>query len=287
MELAWQTVVNGLVASGFYAVIAIGMSLVFGIMGVVNYAHGEFYMLGAYTVWLLYAVGHWPFFAAVVVAAVVVGLLGILVHLAFLRRVQGNMLGGLLICVGLIFILQVFVGQTWGVGLPKPVPLTFPQAVGIFGAILTGQRLVVFLAAILLLGLLFFFLGRVRLGRGLRACAQDSEAAALQGISINTSALVAIGIGLALAGVAGALMAPIMSVTPYMGGHVLLIAFIVVIVGGAGNLKGAILASLIFGFLITIVTTIADSTIAMIVSCLVMFAILSVRPQGLMGYVAK
>jgi branched-chain amino acid transport system permease protein len=112
----------------------------------------------------------------------------------------------------------------------------------------------------------------------------DPEAAALQGISVKKSAATALLIGSALAGAAGALMAPIMSVHPYMGHAVVWTAFVVIIVGGAGNIKGTVLASLLFGFLTTIITTLLDSTIANLVNVLVMLVVLAIRPQGLTGH---
>lgn len=287
MEFVGQTIVNALVTSSFYALIAVGLSLVFGVMTIVNFAHGELYMLGAYTVWFLYAVGNMPFFAAVGVAIVVVGLLGILLERGIFRPVRGNMLSALIISVGIVFILQVSVGQIWGVGKMKPVPAAFPGALDLLGIYISWQRLIVIPVAILLLGGLWVFLTRFRLGRALRASAQDSEAASLQGISINRSAAIAMLIGCAMAGAAGALMSPIMSVYPYMGHMVIWTCFVIIIVGGAGNIKGTILAALFFGFLHTIITTLLDSTIALIVSSLFMLIFLAIRPQGLLGYAER
>ncbi|MFC1956666.1 branched-chain amino acid ABC transporter permease, partial [Chloroflexota bacterium] len=134
-----------------------------------------------------------------------------------------------------------------------------------------------------MLGGLWFFLHRVKLGRALRAMTQDPEAAALQGISINRMALLAMAIAAALAGAAGGLMSSIHLVTPYMGGAVILMSLIIVIVGGSGSLEGAVLAAIIFGFLHTIVTTLLDSTVANIIAALVMGVMLAVRPEGLLG----
>jgi branched-chain amino acid transport system permease protein len=287
VELVWQTIINSLMASAFYAVVAVGLSLAFGVMGIANYAHGEFFMLGAYIVWLLYAVCHWPFFAAVGMAILLVGLLGVIVERAIFRPVRRNVFNGFLISVGLMFILQVFVAKTWGVGVAKAVPSAFSGSLQLFGASVSWQRFIVLPIAVLLLVLLYFSLSRLRLGRGIRACALDSEAATLQGISVNTSSAIALGVAAALAGAAGGLMAPIMAVTPYMGHMVIWTCFVVVIVGGAGNLKGTILAALLFGFLNTIVTTFLDSTIASIASCMFMLILLAIRPQGLLGYAEK
>lgn len=285
MEFLGQTILNALMTSSFYALIAVGLSLVFGVMHIVNFAHGEFYMVGAYTVWVLYAKMNWPFFVAVGAAIVLVGLLGIISERLIFRHAHGNVLSGFIMSVGLVFILQVSVVKIWGVGKMKPVPAAFPKVVDLWGISTSWQRLIVIPATIILLGSLWFFLDRFRVGRGLRASAMDPEAASLQGISPKKSAVVALLLGSAMAGAAGALMAPIMSVHPYMGHSVVWTAFVVVIVGGAGNIKGTVLASLIFGFLTTIITTLLDSTIANLVNTLVMLAILAIKPQGVMGHV--
>lgn len=270
--------------SSFYALIAVGLSLVFGVMHIVNFAHGEFYMIGAYTVWVLFALLHWPFFIAVGAAIVIVGLLGLVSERLIFRHAHGNVLSGFIMSVGLVFILQVAVVEIWGVGKMKPVPAAFPQILDIGGVSTSWQRFIVLPATIILLWALWYFLAKFRVGRGLRASAQDPEAAALYGISPKKSAAVAMLLGSAMAGAAGALMAPIMSVHPYMGHSVVWTAFVVVIVGGAGNIKGTILAALIFGFLTTIITTLLDSTIANLVNTLVMLVILAIRPQGVAGH---
>ncbi|OPX38831.1 MAG: hypothetical protein B1H12_01455 [Desulfobacteraceae bacterium 4484_190.2] len=270
--------------SSFYALIAVGLSLVFGVMHIVNFAHGEFYMIGAYTVWVLFALLHWPFFIAVGAAIVIVGLLGLVSERLIFRHAHGNVLSGFIMSVGLVFILQVAVVEIWGVGKMKPVPAAFPQILNIGGVSTSWQRFIVLPATIILLWALWYFLAKFRVGRGLRASAQDPEAAALYGISPKKSAAVAMLLGSAMAGAAGAFMAPIMSVHPYMGHSVVWTAFVVVIVGGAGNIKGTILAALIFGFLTTIITTLLDSTIANLVNTLVMLVILAIRPQGVAGH---
>ncbi len=287
MEFFGQTILNGLMTSSFYALIAVGLSLVFGVMHIVNFAHGEFYMVGAYTVWILYALLHWPFFVAVGVAIVLVGLLGVLAERFVFRPVRGNVLSGFIISIGLVFVLQVLVVKIWGVGKMKPVPAAFPEILDFWGVSTSWQRFIVVPATVLLLWILWVFLARTGLGRAIRASALDSEAASLQGISINKTAPLAMLIGSAMAGAAGALMAPIMSVYPYMGHTVIWTAFVVVIVGGAGNIGGTILAALLFGFLHTVVTTLLDSTIANLVSALFMLVFLSIRPQGLAGYAEK
>ena len=128
-----------------------------------------------------------------------------------------------------------------------------------------------------------YFLYRVKLGKALRACAQDPEIAALQGIKINRMTALAMAISGASAGLAGALMAPIHAVTPYMGHGVVLIAFVVVIVGGMASIEGAVIAAIILGFIHTFVTTLADNLIATMVGVVFMAFTLILRPQGLLG----
>jgi len=280
-QLIVQTIINGIQLSSFYALLAIGLSLVFGVAGIANLAHGEFYMLGAYVVWLFYGLRGVNYVAAVLLAMLLVGGLGIVIERGIFKPLRGNVLGVAIISVGLLFILQVLVGQIWGLGYPKRVDDPIMGALNIHGVTIGWQRVIVISAAVFLLGMLWAFLQRTKLGRAIRASAEDSEAASLQGISINRSATLAMGIGSALTGAAGALMSPVSAVHPYMGHMALLIALIVVIVGGVGNLKGTVLTAILFGFLYTVITTFLDAVIANIASVLFMVILLAIKPGGL------
>lgn len=283
LALVWQTVINGWVTSFSYAVLAVGLALIFGVARLANFAWGEFLMVGAYTVWIVYTIGGYPFSIAVLAATVVVGGMGAITELSIFRRLRGNIAATFMAATGLIYILQVFVGQMWGVGRTKPVLPPIPGSLEIFGASVGWQRFVIIPAGIAMIGGLWIFLHRVKLGRALRATSQDAEAAALYGINPNRMALVAMGIASAFAGVAGALLSPIYSVTPYMGTRIILMVFIIVVFGGVGSIEGALLASIILGFLYAVITTLSDSTIATIISALIMAAVLAFRPQGLLG----
>jgi len=285
VELFLQTFANAVVASGIYAIIAVGLSIAFGVMRMANLAHGEFYMIGAYAVWLFYAVEGWPFPVAVLMACLIVGALGIATERLIFRPLRGQVVSGYIATGGLMWVLQVTVGRIWGVGLSKPVSPALPGALTIFGASVGWQKLMIVPVSLVMMGALWFFLHRARIGRALRACAQDPEAAALQGININRMTALAMGIGAVFAAVAGALMAPVYPVTPYMGHAVILIAFIVVIVGGMASIEGTMIAAIIFGFLYTVVTTVADGVLASIIAVLVMLIVLAFRPMGLLGKV--
>lgn len=280
---AEQILVNGLGLSGLYIMVALGLTLVFSVMRILNFAHGEFYMVGAYAVWLLYAQGNLPFLAAVAVGILIVSALSIIVYLGLFRPLQGNPLGGYLGSIGIMFILQVLVGQIWGVGVNKVVPRAFSQIIHISDAYLGVHRLIVILASFALIGGVWFFLHKTKMGQALRACAQDTEAASLQGINLNKTSAIAMGISGALAGVAGALMSPVIIINPYMGGSIILKAFVVLIVGGMGSVEGAVLAGFLFGFLDSVITCVLDSTIANLLGLFVMLGVLAIRPLGLLG----
>ena len=284
MEVVLQTCINALVASSFFALTAVGLVLIFGVMGIVNFAHGEFFMAGAYAVWFFYSKLGWPFFMAVVAAIVIVTLIGLLMERGLFRPMRGNPLGGLINSIGVLFILQVLAVKIGGLGLMKHVPPAFPGVVQIAeGVALSKQRLLALVVATALLLIIWLFLTRTKLGWALRATAQDSEAAALQGISINKVSVLAMGLGAGAAGVAGALIAPLTRVQPYMGHSVIITAFIVTIVGGLGSLSGAILAAVLYAFFHTFVTTYYGGVIATILGLLIMLVVLIVKPTGLIG----
>jgi branched-chain amino acid transport system permease protein len=287
LELILQTTTNAVYAASFMALIAVGLVLIFGVMGVVNFAHGELYMLGAYVVVFAFADHHLPFFLAVAIGLIFVGLLGILMERVLFRPLRDNPLGGLIASIGLLLILQALVVIGFGVRM-EHIPPPTQAIITLYGTPEAGvgiplQRLYVIVAAVILLSALWLFLRKTKFGWALRACSQDAEAAALQGISMNQTARMAMFIGAALAGVAGALTAPLVRTFPYMGHSVIVTAFIVIIVGGLGSLEGAVVAAILYAFVHTFVTTFADGVIADIVGLLLMLLVLVIKPTGLFG----
>jgi branched-chain amino acid transport system permease protein len=280
-----QSLANGIVLGSIYAMVAVGLALAFGVMQMANFAHGEFFMLGAYVVYIFYALGGMPFPAAVIMAFPIVALFGIATERLIFRPTRGNVLAGFMATAGVAFILQVLVGQAWGVGLMRSVPTPYMGSANIGGAFVSWQRLIIVPATALMVGGLWLFLHRARAGKALRACAQDAEAAQLQGVSLNRMTALAMALSGGFAGVAGALMAPVAPVTPYMGHSYVITAFIVVIVGGMASIEGALLASFLLGFIHTFVTTYYDAVVASMAGVLFMALVLIVKPTGLLGNV--
>jgi branched-chain amino acid transport system permease protein len=283
IELVLQTVVNAVYAASYMSLIAVGLVLIFGVMGVINFAHGELYMAGAYTVVALYSMFAMPFFVAVAAGLVFVGVLGLIMEYALFRPLRDNPLSGLIASIGFLLILQTAAVLGFGVRMRHIAPPTQSRIEIIEGVVLTHQRLFVILAAIALLTALWIFLRRTRFGWALRACAQDREAAALQGISLNQVSRIAMFVGAALAGVAGALTAPLVGPTPFMGHAIIVTAFIIIVVGGIGQLEGAVVVAILYAFVHTFVTTFWDGVIADIVGLVLMLLVLIVRPTGLFG----
>ncbi len=283
VELLAQTALNAIYAASYMSLVAVGLVLIFGVMGLINFAHGELFMLGAYAIVALYAELQMPFLLAVALGMVFVGLVGLAMERALFRPLRDNPLGGLVASIGFLMVLQALAAIGFGVRMEHVPPVT--QEVIVFSekVRLAVPRLYVIVAAVVLLSALWVFLKKTRFGWALRASAQDAEAAALQGISLNQTSRIAMFIGAALAGVAGALTAPLVSVNPHMGHSVIVTAFIVIIVGGIGSLEGAVVAAVVYSFVQTIVTTFWDGVIADIVGLSLMLVVLIVRPTGLFG----
>ena len=283
IELIAQTGLNALYAAAYLSLVAVGLVLIFGVMGVINFAHGELFMLGAYVVVALYTGLEMPYVLVAALALMFVGCVGLLMEFTMFRPLRSNPLGGLVASIGFLVVLQALVSMGFGVRMEHVPPVT--QEVIVFSEKirLPVQRLAVIVAAAAFLGALWLFLRRTRFGWALRASAQDPEAAALQGISIRKTSMMAMFIGGALAGAAGALTAPLISVNPNMGHSVIVAAFIVIIVGGVGSLEGAVVAAFAYAFVHTAVTTIWDGVIADIVGLLLMLGVLIIKPTGLFG----
>ena len=278
-----QTGLNALFAAAYLSLVAVGLVLIFGVMGVINFAHGELFMLGAYVVVALYTNLQMPFFLVVAIGLIFVGLVGILMEMTMFHPLKDNPLGGLVASIGFLMVIQALIILGFGVRMEHVPPVTQDVIVISEKVRLPVQRLFVILSALVCLSALWLFLKRTKFGWALRASAQDPEAAMLQGISTRTVSISALFIGAALAGVAGSVAAPVISISPVIGHSVIVSAFIVIIVGGIGSLEGAVLASATYAFIHTVITTFVDGVIADIVGLSLMLMVLIIKPTGMFG----
>lgn len=286
ITLLFQGGLNGVMLGLNYALIALGLSLIFGIMGIVNFAHGEMYMLGGYVAYFLIGRFGLDFFTTIIASIIVIGLLGMMFEKGIFRPLTirpREALTSLIAAVGLAWVLQMLAVICFG-DLDRKVPSTFKGVINMGGVVITKERLVTIVIGIVLVLLLNLFLLRTRLGNAIRAVAQDKEAAALQGIQVSRVSALSFGIGCALAGSAGALMAPIFSVSPFLGGEVILKAFLVVILGGMGSIPGAMLGGLVLGFIESFGSLFFTVPIVSTITFVIIIIILIIRPQGLLGH---
>ena len=277
-----QAALNGLVIGAMYMLMAVGFTLVFGIMRVVNFAHGEFYMLGAFTAFFTYVYWEMPFVVCLVIAAVTVGILGMLIERTLIQPFRSDEMSGMIATLAISVIIQNGAVLLWGPS-PRAMPdiVTGTLAIGPFS--FPWSRLVVIVAAALIFVAFWLFMQRTRLGRAMRAVAQDTETALLQGIRVNYIYPLAFGLSVALAALAGALMGPVFSVSPFVGLTPMLKAFVVVILGGLGSVPGAVVGGLLLGMIESFTATIFGSLVSDVLQLLLVILILLVRPAGLLG----
>lgn len=279
-------VLEGTVAAAVLALSALGLSLVFGVMRVVNVAHGEFFMLGAMVAWwTAKMVGGGPligFIAALVVAPLAVGALAFVTERLLLRRINYDPEATIVATIGLLFVIQQLALTVFGADAkPVAAPFTYRIAFPWFG--FSGYKLFVVFASLLLLSGVWFVLAKTRFGLIMRVTQFDRETATAFGIPVNTVYSAVFVAGAALVALAAVLIVPIQQAHYLMGLDPLLMSFIVVIIGGLGSIKGSVVAALIIGMADGIVSMFFSPTLASIIATLAVAFVLILRPQGLFG----
>lgn len=276
-----QVLVNGLVSGLIYALTAAGFSLLYGNAGILFFAIGDAYMLGAILFYSLIVKLGLPYLAAMAIVLAALGLFGVALEALIFRHMRGNDLTFAFasMAVGLLIAgvaLEVFGEQ--GKGLPSP----FPGRFRLLGVMLTWDKVVIMASSLaILLGLHFFFL-KSKIGRAIRAVSQDIESAQLMGIDVNLVKAVTFFLALAVAGGAGALVTPLYYADVFMGPPVLMTTLIVVVLGGLGSFPGAIVGGLIIGLIESFGYTFLGG-VTTVLMFLVVIGLLILRPQGLLG----
>ncbi len=282
-ELLALQAFTGLALGAIYVLLALGMSLLFGMLTVVNFAHGAFYMLGAYAGLVVLGLGG-SFWACLVLAPVMVGMIGLVVERFLIRPLYGRGIDyPLLLTFGLAYIVVELVRIGFGTqGLPFDTPDELVGAVDIGVGYFPLYRLFVIGVAVVVVAALWLFLERTPYGLIIRAGARDPQIVRILGIDVGRVWLVVFGIGTGLAALAGLLAAPLQGASPEMGGPILVEAFVVTVVGGMGSLLGAVLAGLLVGLVVSMTSLFAPE-MAQVAIFALMAVVLLVRPQGFFG----
>lgn len=275
--------VTGLALGAVYALLAIGLSLIFGMLTVVNFAHGAFFMVGAFLgVYFLGLTG--SFWFSLLLVPLATGLIGLVVERFLVRPLYGRGIDyPLLLTFGLSYVLVDAMRFFFGIeGLPSSTPAALRGATDLGFGFFPTYRLFLILAAALVIGALWLFIERTRYGLIIRAGARDPEIVRVLGIDVAKVWLLVFGLGTAIAGLAGALAAPTRAVNPEMGITVLAESFVVTVVGGMGSLPGAVVAGLLVGVVFSLTSLFAPDLAELSIFVL-MALVLLVRPQGLFG----
>ncbi len=284
MQFLLQSLLSGLLVGGVYALIGIGLSLIFGVMRVINFAHGDLMVVGMYLTWGLFAVFKIDPYLALVVVIPAMFLFGGLLQKVFINRVLDALpQNQILLTIGLGLIVSNILMMAFTSDY-RILTTSYSSASFTVGGISVSQPLLrSFLVTLVLTGALGLFLRFTDLGQAIRATAQDRDAAQLMGIHVKRMSILAFGLGTALAGAAGALVAPTYYIYPQAGGSFTLKAFVITVLGGMGSIPGAALGGLIIGVAESLAGAYLSSGWKEVVVYTLFLVVLLVRPSGLLG----
>jgi len=274
----------GLINGSFYALLSLGLAIIFGLLGIINFCHGALYMLGALLAWLMLehlGIGYWP---ALIVSPIVVGLFGMLIERTMLKRLRGlDPLYGLLLTFGLALLFQGVALNYFGVsGEPYDIPPQLSGGKNLGFMFLPNYRAWVILVSVLFCGLTWFVTERTRFGAYLRASTENPLLVQAFGINVPRLITLTYGLGVALAAFAGVMAAPIYRVSPLMGGDLIIVVFAVVVIGGMGSILGSIVTGFGLG-VIEGLTKVFYPEASNTVVFVIMAIVLLVKPAGLFG----
>ncbi len=274
---------NSLVLGGVFLIVAIGLNIIYGLSRIMNMAHGALYAVGAYTGFTLTASGV-NFFAALLIAPLIVGGIGLIIERAIIAPMRKrSMVYTLILTYGLMFFLDGSIKYIWG---NKPRFIELPQfmqgTLPILGTDYPVFRLITLLLIILIMGALMLFLNKTKVGIILRASSTIPEMVSCLGVNMRYVHMGALVLGCVMAGLAGIIAGPLTTIDPLMGGEMLISSFVVIVIGGLGSLRGAVIAALLIGA----VQTLAEffiTDLAMVIVYILMAVILAFMPRGLLG----
>jgi branched-chain amino acid transport system permease protein len=283
-DLAIQLIIQGILLGGIYGLIAMGLSLIFGVMGVINFAHGQFMVIAMYlSYWIFVLLGIDPYISLVIVAAMIF-LLGYVIQSNLVNRILDYPEAiQVLPLVSLGLILENTALLFWGPDPRSPQTALGLKTLWIGEVMIDVSRLIAFLLAFVITALIFVFLKKTNTGKSIRAASDNRMGAILVGIDVDRIYNFSFGLGAATTAAAGVLLLPLMPLSPHIGHDFTLTAFIVVILGGMGNLIGALIGGLILGVAESASTLFLPATLKHAVSFSILIVIMLFRPQGLFG----
>jgi branched-chain amino acid transport system permease protein len=286
MDQFLQAIINGIMLGGFYGAMVLGFSVIWGVMGFINLAHGEFIMLGAYLTWILNSFFGWePFLTFIVVLPVFFALGYILQRVLINRVVERPPLIGLLVSFGLAIIMASLVNLIFTAD-PRITQTALKGFWPVGNVTIPRTKTGILVAALIMMGSLHLFLQHTRLGKSIRAAAQNREAARIVGIKIRHVYALTFAICIAITGAAGILISPTQAIFPFMGAPLTLRAFAVTAMGGLGSIVGALFGGMVLGLVEVFVATYVPgvgTNMGTVVSFLILVIVLVARPQGLLG----
>jgi branched-chain amino acid transport system permease protein len=281
MEIFIQQLFNGLTIGSIYALVALGLTLVYGILHIPNFAHGALYMMGGYITFTMMTKYNLHYWLAICVSVIVVGLIGVLMErFVFYPLRKSPPIQDNIAAIGILLFLEAFAQFVWGAEY-QSMPTPYGQVIQIFGLTFTMQRILIIIAAIVVMILLYLFLKKTFTGATIIAMSQNREGANLVGINTNKVAMLTFLISGGLASIAASLSSPINLVFPGMGQLVILKAFVIIILGGMGSIPGAILGGYILGFSESLGATYISNDYKDIIAFVLLVIILTVKPTGL------
>ncbi len=281
MDTFIQQIFNGLTVGSVYSLFALGLTLVYGILHIPNFAHGALYMVGGYITLMMMTHAGLHYVLAIFISVIVVGLLAVLMERVVFYPLRNTPpLQDKIAAIGIMLFLEALIQFIWGAEY-RSMPTPFGRVVEFLGITVTTQRILIIAAAVIIMLLLYLFLKKTMTGAAIIAMSQNREGAFLSGINANKTAMLTFFISGALAAVASSISAPINLVFPGMGHLVILKAFVIIIIGGMGSIPGAIIGGYILGFSESLGAAFISNDYKDLIAFILLIMILTLRPKGL------
>lgn len=282
VSIAINSIINGILLGGVYALLAVGLNLLFGVLKLIHLAYGQCVMMGLYFLYFLVSTLGLPFWLGAIITIIATGIIGIFIHIFVVQPLlNAPRLNQLLALAGLIFVFENLALVIWGADY-RSIQLTLP-VVSLAGFYIRLPYLIAFFGGLVTLALLYVFLNKTYRGLSIRAIAQDLDGVQLMGVNPTVNYYTTMALGGILTGIVAVFFAPIYSVHPHFGGSFTILAFIIVVFGGMGNLLGGFIAAFIMGIVTSLAAFLTTTEIADIIVLTIFILIMLIRPQGIMG----